>query len=264
MLEPTQYSAALTVSCSWRGTKTDRLFKELDWEYLYHRRCNRRPCIFYKFISTQPSSYLFQYIPSELVIYYNLRNPDVLKQSTERTSRYSRTYFQSCIRELNLLDISVRNSPTLPQIKQRPIQIIRPPKRSTFSIHDIEALKLIKRLRVNFSDLCEVCLRHNFRCNSPDCFCGKGIEDSEHVLLHCHRYGSFKRIFLHRVSSFVDFEIDDLSSGNLCNLLLFGDFRLNLYTNCIVSESVFHFINRAKRFKSSYVSMLSCITLSRR
>ena len=36
-LESTQYSAALDVSCSWRGTDTDRLLEELGWEYLYHR-----------------------------------------------------------------------------------------------------------------------------------------------------------------------------------------------------------------------------------
>ena len=79
-LESIQYSAALAVSGSWRGTNTDRLLEELGWEYLYHRRWYRKLCHFYKLRNTQSPGYLFQHIPSERVVNYNLRNPDVLKQ----------------------------------------------------------------------------------------------------------------------------------------------------------------------------------------
>ena len=106
-LESTQYSAALAVSSYWRGTNTDRLLEELGWEYLYHRRWYRRLCHFYKLRNTQSPGYLFQHIPTECVINYNLRNLDVLKQSVERTSRYFHTYFQNCIKERNLLDIYI-------------------------------------------------------------------------------------------------------------------------------------------------------------
>ena len=147
MLEPTQYSAALAVSGSWSGTNTDRLLEELGWEYFYHRRWCRRLCHFYKLRNTQSPSYLFQHIPSERVVNYNLRNPYVLKQSVERTSRYSHTYFQNRIKEWSLLDIYVRNSPALSQFKHNLIQIIRPPKRSTFGIHDVEGLNLQVRQR---------------------------------------------------------------------------------------------------------------------
>ena len=246
-MESTQYSAALAVSGSCRGTSTDRLFEELGWEYLYHRRWYKRLCHFYKLRNTQSPGYLFQHVPSERVVNYNLRNPFVLKQSVERTSRYSHTYF--CIKEWNLLDINVRNSPTLSQFKHNLIQIIRPPKRSTFGIHDVEGLKLLTRLRVKFSDLREHRFRHNFRCNSPNCLCGKGIEDNEHFLLHCRRYGSPRRAFLNRVSSSVDFDIKTFCSSDLCNLLLYGDSRLNLHINRIILESTLHFINQTKRFK---------------
>ena len=248
-LESTQYSGALAVSGSWRGTNTDRLFEELGWEYLYHRRWYRRLCHFYKLRNTQSPDFLFQHIPSERVVNYNLRNPFVLKQSVGRTSRYSNTYFQNCIKEWNLLDIFVRNYPTLSQFKHNLIQIIRPPKRSTFGIHDVEGLKLLTRLRVKFSDLREHRFRHNFRCNSPNCLCGKGIEDNEHFLLHCHRYGSSRRAFLDRVSSSVNFDIKAFSSSDLCNLLLYGDPRLNLHINRFILESTLHFINQTKRFK---------------
>ena len=37
-LESTQYTAALAVSGAWRGTNRNKLYEELGWEYLYHRR----------------------------------------------------------------------------------------------------------------------------------------------------------------------------------------------------------------------------------
>ena len=141
-LKSTQYSAAVAVSASWGGTNTNRLLKELGWEYIYHRRWYRRPCHFYKLRNTQSPGYLSQHIPSERVVNYNLRNPDVLKQSVDKTSCFSHTYFQNCIKEWNRLDIYVRNSPALSQFKHNLIHIIRPLKRSTIGIHDVEGLKL--------------------------------------------------------------------------------------------------------------------------
>ena len=156
---------------------TDRLLEEQGWEYLYHRRWYRRLCHFYKLRNTQSPGYLFQHISSERIINYSIRNPDVLKLFPY--------VFSKLYQKWNLLDISIRNSPALSQFKHNLIQIIRPPKRSTFGIHDVEGLKFLTRLRVKFSDLREHRLRHNFRCNSTNCFCGEGTEDNE----HCHRYG---------------------------------------------------------------------------
>ena len=43
-LEQTQYSAALAVTGAWRGTSRQKLYDELGWETLYHRRWYRRLC----------------------------------------------------------------------------------------------------------------------------------------------------------------------------------------------------------------------------
>ena len=40
-LEQTQYSAALAVTGAWRGTSRQKLYNELGWETLYHRRWYR-------------------------------------------------------------------------------------------------------------------------------------------------------------------------------------------------------------------------------
>ena len=45
-LERIQYSAALALNGAWRGTKIDRLYEELGWKSLCHRRWYRRLCYF--------------------------------------------------------------------------------------------------------------------------------------------------------------------------------------------------------------------------
>ena len=50
-LESVQYSAALAVTGTWRGTCRERLYSELGWESLSSRRWSRRLIPFYKFIN---------------------------------------------------------------------------------------------------------------------------------------------------------------------------------------------------------------------
>ena len=59
-LEATQYAAALVVSGAWRGTNRDKLYEELSWEYLYHRRLIH----FYK-LKNCSQLYLYDLIPPE-------------------------------------------------------------------------------------------------------------------------------------------------------------------------------------------------------
>ena len=97
-LESTQYSAALAVTGAWRGTNTDRLYEELGWEILYHRRWYRRLCHFYKLRNDQRPFYLYSEIPQEHKHHYNLRRPNVYEPNVISTNRFSHTYFQNCMR----------------------------------------------------------------------------------------------------------------------------------------------------------------------
>ena len=98
-LESTQYSAALAVSGAWRGTSRQKLYDELGWESLYHRRWYRRMTHFYKLRSTRSPLYVYNLIPPERDLNYNLRIPYDHDQHIERTTRFSHTYFQNCVSE---------------------------------------------------------------------------------------------------------------------------------------------------------------------
>ena len=64
-LEATQYSAALAVSDAWRGTNKCKLYEELCWENLYHRRWYRRLTHFFKLRQSRSPLYLYNFIPPE-------------------------------------------------------------------------------------------------------------------------------------------------------------------------------------------------------
>ena len=52
-LERTQYSDALAVAGAWRDTNRQRLYEELGWKSLYHRRWYRRLCHFFNLVKSQ-------------------------------------------------------------------------------------------------------------------------------------------------------------------------------------------------------------------
>ena len=89
-LEQTQYSAALAVTGAWRGTSRQRLYDELGWETLYHRRWYRRLCHFFKLVRSHSPEYLFSEIPLERQVMYSLRNPRVYNENIVQTVRFSK------------------------------------------------------------------------------------------------------------------------------------------------------------------------------
>ena len=94
-----KYAASLAVSGAWRETNRHKVYEELGWEYLYHRRLIH----FYKLIKNRSPLYLYKLIPPEREVHYNLRTPREFEPNIGRTNRFSNTYFQNCINEWNSL-----------------------------------------------------------------------------------------------------------------------------------------------------------------
>ena len=127
-LEATQYSAALVVSGARRGTNKYKLYEELGWESLHHRRWYRRLTHFFKLKNNFSPLYLYNLIPPEREIHYSLRALHDYEPQNERTLRFSNTYFQNCIHEWNLLDVSTRSCQSISEFKKELLGRIRPPK----------------------------------------------------------------------------------------------------------------------------------------
>ena len=147
------------------------------------------------------------------------------------------------------MDISTRSCQSISEFKRELLGRIRPLKRPTFNIYHIEGIKLLTRLKVEFSDLHNHRYRHNFHCLNPTCLCQTGIEDIENFLLHCPRFSSQWRVLFDLVSKSANFDIMHLSSKELCNLLLYGHYKCTIITNRVITESTLKYIRSTGRFK---------------
>ena len=154
--------------------------------------------------------YLYSEIPQKPTFHQNLRRANVYEANAKNTDRFSHTYFQNCVREWNQLDESNKSSPTVSVFKRELMCLIRPPKRSMFSFLDIEGVRPLTHLQLEFCDLREHRFRHNFQCPSPMCFCQTGIENNKHFLLHCPCHSSHCRDLLDRMSNVVDVDPENL------------------------------------------------------
>ena len=110
-----------------------------------------------------------------------------------------------------MLDDDIKNSQSIFEFKRKLLANIRPSKNHFYDVFDIEG---IKNLRVNFSPLNEQRSRHNFDCSSPTCIGGRGTEDNEHFLLHCHQFDLMRRDLFSQLTV-PGLEINELNSNAL-------------------------------------------------
>ena len=62
-LEIVQYNAALEITGAIKGMCREKLYQELELEYLQQRSWMRRLFLFYKVVSTKLPAYIYDFIP---------------------------------------------------------------------------------------------------------------------------------------------------------------------------------------------------------
>ena len=126
-LESVQYSAALAVTGTWRGTSRDKLYTELGWESLSSRRWSRRLTLFYKFVNNLCPEYTVDPIPPLHQSQYRLRDQDVIGRLRARTDKFKSSFYPNCLSEWNKLEPELRLAPSVAVFKKKLLSIIRPP-----------------------------------------------------------------------------------------------------------------------------------------
>ena len=130
--------------------------------------------------------------------------PQRLNQYPTRSAKicYWQLYSQEhyCVNEWNKLNDNLRSANSIYKLKNYLTKFIKVRENSTFFISDPLDMKLLTRLRLNFSHLNEHQFRHNFRdtVNSM-CCCGAGIETTDHYLLRCQNFALVRSSFLNRI-----------------------------------------------------------------
>ena len=132
--------------------------------------------------------YLTELLPIEKSSGYSLRSNQSFYYS--RTERFKASFFPSGTYNWNQLDPDLQKSFSLEICKRALLKFIRPTSANVYKIHHPRGLKLLTRLPLGLSHLCENKFRHNFNDTiDPFCLC---LEKTEHFLLLCPIYASFR------------------------------------------------------------------------
>ena len=153
ILERTQYQAALAITGTWKATNTDKLYEELGWESLHHRRIFRRLVTIYKIQNNLSPDYLKGPITTKNQI-YSLRKNNYLTSIRWRSKKFRNSFYPDAIELWNNLDDKIRNTPSLSQFKTSLLKLIRPEKKEIF-VNDLIGVKWLFQLRVGLSHLRE-------------------------------------------------------------------------------------------------------------
>ena len=196
-LESIQYNACLAVAGAISGRSSEKLYVES----LKSRRWFRKLCHFYKILNEKSPSYLFDLIPNLNRVRETRHSNNILAIHT-RQNYFKNSFFPSTISEWNNLDCTIRNSGSLSIFKKSLLNFIGPCANSIFNIHNPNKIKLLIRLRLGLSHLCDHKFRHCFQDNlNPLCDCGNNTETITHFFLHCPSFHIRRQTLLNNIKN---------------------------------------------------------------
>ena len=229
-IESVQYNAELITTSAIKGTCRDKIYQELGLESLADRRWSRKLIFFHKIILGLQPSYLQNYLTP-----YDNERPYLTRYATQkliktfrgRTKAFESYFFTYCAKEWGNLSEELRNIDSIKTFKLSILNFVRPRENSVFAVHDINGLKLLTRLRLNFSHLNEHKFRHNFNDTiNPMCSCGKEPETTLHYLLRCDFYSIYRLELLNDICA-LNHSLKNISEENLLKVLLYGAEEFN-------------------------------------
>ena len=110
---------------------------------------------FYKIVKGLSPRYLTKYVNLKSISNYHTRSASKnnLQEFSCRTESFKHTFFPFCVREWNKLNNTIRDAESVKQFKSMLKNFFSLNQRSLFSIHDPVGVKMLTRLRLQFSYL---------------------------------------------------------------------------------------------------------------
>ena len=158
-----QYNAALIKTGAFQAASGDKIYQDLGMESLADRRWFRS-----LFSQNNFKDYL---IPCDHLRTYLTRSSTqkTIKTFSARTNIFESSFFPHCAEAWGNLPEELKNINSINAFKLSILNFVIPRKNSVFPVHDINGVKLLTRLRLDFSHLNEHKFRHDRKTN---CFSG--------------------------------------------------------------------------------------------
>ena len=177
--------------------------------------------------------YLTSYLQLHKNPIYQTRSAakNIIKQTASRTVNYNNTFFPSCSQEWNNLRDDIISLPSLISFKKTLLSFVKTSENSIFAIHNNNDLKLLTRLRLNFSHLNKHKFRHNFLdTTNPMCSCGSEPETAAHFLLRCQDQVISRSKLLKDVQN-LDQTLQNYDDDHLIHILFYVSEKFNFNLN---------------------------------
>ena len=248
-LESVQYQAALVVCGAWKGSSKHKVYKELGWEHLSHRRWLRQQTIYFKIVNGLTPNYL----KINTTLSLSLRNSSKLINNIQvRTKRYEKTFYPSCIFSWNnILSPDQRMSISTNQFKAKLNAKIKQRKTDNFGIFFKKDLKYLYQLRVGLSALKMHKFLHNFADTESDqCPFMDGREDTFHFLIECNNFYTERKILFNSVYNASGINLLLTPREKIVNILLYGEPTLSRDVNKKILLSTIWYIHSTERLSS--------------
>ena len=248
LIERVQYKAAIIVSGCWQGTSRTKLYDELGWESLSDRRWVRRLTLFYKIQNGLAPLYLSPHIPTRNEIGMSLRNRNNNAFPAIRTERYANSFFPSTIKEWINLSEEAKSKPSVQSFKKYLNNFKRPAGNSIFGIRDKFGIKLLTKIRVNFSDLRDHRFNHSFNCENPICSCGVEDETSVHFFLRCPHFSALRAVLLSKILDIIGSDLSLLPDEHIFNIIVYGSNVYSVVVNGLIIIETISYMRKSGRF----------------
>ena len=224
-IESVRYNTALIITGAIKGTFRVKIYQELGLDSLADRRWSTKLIFFHKIVLGLQPSYLQNYLTpyvNERPYLTRYATQKLMKTFKGRTKAFKSSLFPYCAKEWGNLSEELRNIDSIKTFKLSILDFVRSRENAVFAFHDINGLKLLTRLRSNFTYLNEHKFRHNFNDTiNPMCSCGKESERTLHYLLRYDIYSIYRLELLNDICAF-NHSLKNISEENLLKILLYG------------------------------------------
>ena len=145
------------------------------------------------------------------------------------------------------MEEDIRKSESLNIFKNSILKFIQPSQNRVYNCYNPKGVKLLTRLRVGQSYLCEHKFKHSFQDTlNPICDCSEDIETASHYLLHYPDYSHEKKNLLNTVSCIVP----NIFNDQLTEILLYGKEDSDNINNTSIMDATINYLIETKRFNA--------------
>ena len=177
-----------------------------------------------------------------------------------RNDHFKNSLIRYVAREWKKLSTKICNSASYQQFRKSLLSFVKPSCFPYFSIYHLVGIKLLTRLRLDFSQLREDKSRYNFHDSLyPSCPCSLEPERTSHNLLGCHNFSSALINNLDLIGSSI-FQLTDTAFANILLMAIRKLIYQRAAQFCKVLSNIFSQRNVLMKYSSKYLFYISFIS----